>query len=118
MSSCATYTTYSGAILNQTNVTLSANNFRYVKLATGTAVQEFKVPMFSFSFFGPSYVDKTKGGPEYDAMVLAAKRDLLSKNPLKDGQVLANMTVDTKSFVKGKMKTITLTLSADVIEFR
>ena len=52
-----------------------------------------------------------------NAIVKEAKQDLLKRNPLKKGQVLANVTVDVKRtffFVGFVTKT---TVSADIIEF-
>lgn len=113
--SCATLTDYRGSILSQTNVTLSQNNFRYVKLAVGYAEAEYKLRVAGKS-------DRIKGGPEFDGIVLAAKKDLLSKNPLRDGQALANITIDTKYHTKpgffSNKHWVRVTMTADIIEFR
>lgn len=100
--------------MTQTNVTLSQNNFRYVKLAVGAAEAEWRSRGFQTW-------DKIKGGPEYAGIVMQAKKDLLTKNPLKDGQALANITLDERVHYKGiftKKITWKVTMTADIIEFR
>ena len=102
--------TYQSGLMTQTNVTLSQNNFRYVKLAKGQTTFEYT------SFFGMKWGDHEMDGP-----MMAAKRDLLENNPLKDGQALANMTYDLKRIDRLPFQikqTWILTLTADIVEFR
>lgn len=85
------------------NASLSSNNFKMVKIASGTAST---TKIFGF------------GGLAKDALVLNAKKDMMQNNPLKEGQALANVTVDFKNSIlffvmKGKV-----TVTADIVEFK
>lgn len=85
------------------SVSLSKNNFKMVRYAEGTAS--------TTKFFG-------LGGLAKNALVAEAKKDLMQNYPLKDGQALANVTVDFKnSFVFFIMKT-KVTVTADIVEFK
>ncbi len=98
MSSCAFH---SGIMSSSTS--LSSNNFKMVKLVQGEATT---TKIFGF------------GGLAKEAIVAEAKKDLMRNNPLKDGQALANVTVDFKnSFVFFVIKT-KVTVTADVVEFK
>ncbi len=97
-SSCATH--YG---LMSSSSSLSSNNFKVIKLAKGESS--------TTKIFGIGGLDK-------DALVADAKKNLLENNPLKDGQVLANITVDFKnSFMLIIMET-KVTITADIIEFK
>lgn len=98
ISSCATHW---GMMTG--NASLSSNNFKIVKIATGNAT--------TTKIFGI-------GGLGKDALVLSAKKDMLLKSPLKDGQVLANVTVDIKSSMVFFVMTQKATVTADIIEFK
>lgn len=96
-SSCAIHV---GTITGDASI--SKKNFKMVGMAEGTAT--------TTKIFG-------LGGLRKDALVNDAKKDLLQNNPLKDGQALANVTLDFKnSFILfvNKQKA---TVSADIIEF-
>jgi len=97
LSSCAFH---SGMMTG--NAALTTNNYKLVKIASGTAS--------TTKIFGI-------GGLAKDALVLSAKKDMMQNNPLKDGQALANVTVDFKysSFVIVMKEKVTV--SADIIEF-
>jgi hypothetical protein len=85
------------------NATLSSNNFKTIKIATGTAATTKILGI---------------GGLGKDALVFEAKKDLLQNYPLKDGQALANVTVDIKtSFIILVVKE-KVTVTADIIEFK
>jgi hypothetical protein len=85
------------------SASLSANNFRIVKLAKGEAT--------ATRVFG-------LGGLGKEALVAEAKADLLQNYPLKDGQVLANITVDFKNSFVFFINTTKATVTADIIEFK
>lgn len=57
------------------------------------------------------------GGTEREALVLETKRKMYRQNPLKKGQVYANIGVDVKQAVYLFVNVETVTVSADVIEF-
>jgi hypothetical protein len=98
MSSCAIH---SGIMSG--SASLSANNFKMVKTATGTAS--------TTKVFGI-------GGLGKDALVLCAKNDMMKNNPLNDGQALANVTVDFKNSIVFFVIREKVTVSADIIEFK
>jgi hypothetical protein len=98
LSSCATH---SGIM--QGSASLSTNNFKLIKLASGTS-QTTKI----FGF----------GGLGKDALVLEAKKNMLQSNPLKDGQALANVTVDFKNSILFIVMTQKVTVTADIVEFK
>jgi len=84
------------------NAALSDANFKVVDYAIGTS-ETFKV-------FG-------LGGVATDALVLEAKRNLYENHPLKEGQALANVSVDSKNsyfIIVSKKKIL---ISADIIDF-
>jgi hypothetical protein len=84
------------------SASLGANNFKMVKYATGEATVT--------KVFG-------LGGMGMDALVAEAKKNLLQNNPLKEGQTIANVTVDFKnSFILIVTKT-KVTVTADIVEF-
>ncbi|HOF55893.1 MAG TPA: hypothetical protein PLD74_13395 [Prolixibacteraceae bacterium] len=85
------------------SASLGANNFKMVKYAKGEA-SVTKV-------FG-------LGGMGKDALVAEAKTNLVQNNPLKEGQALANITVDVKnSFILFVTQT-KVTVTADIVEFK
>jgi hypothetical protein len=98
LSSCAIHT---GMMTG--NASLSANNFKTVKMASGTSE--------TIKIFG-------LGGLGKDALVLEAKKDLLQNNPLKEGQALANVTVDFKNSFLIIVMTEKVTVTADIVEFK
>ena len=85
------------------NASLSSNNFKMVKMASGTSS--------TLKVFG-------LGGLANNAMVLNAKKDMLQNNPLKEGQALANVTVDFKNSIIFFLMTEKVTVTADIIEFK
>lgn len=98
LSSCSAFyigTTTGGA-------SISSRNFKMVGMATGTASVR--------SILGI-------GGMGKEALVLEAKKNLLQNNPIKEGQVIANVTVDFKSSSVLIVNTQKVTVSADIIEF-
>lgn len=100
MSGCAAM--HSGIMSD--SASLSSNNFKYVKLAQGEAKTTL---IFGF------------GGMKQNAMVAAAKSDLIQKNPLKEGQTLANVSVDFKyAIYLGIVIVNKATVTADIVEFR
>jgi hypothetical protein len=89
--------------ITSSSTSLNSNNFKMVKLAQGEAST---TKIFGF------------GGLAKNAIVAEAKKDLMQNNPLKEGQALANVTVDFKtSFVFMVTKT-KVTVTADIIEFK
>ena len=96
-SSCAIHTG-----IGMSNASLSQNNFKMVKYATGD-VKTTKI-------FG-------LGGLGKQAMVAEAKQELLANYPLQDGQALANMTVDWKTGFYFFVVVTKCTVTADVIQF-
>jgi len=82
---------------------LSSNNFKMIRIASGHA-QTTKILGF--------------GGLAKDALVFEAKKDLLQNNPLKDGQALANVTVDFKNTIIFFVITEKATVTADIVEFK
>lgn len=84
------------------NASLSGNNFKTIKLVKGTAK--------TTKIFGI-------GGLGKNALVFEAKKDMLMNNPLKDGQALANVTVDFKISYIFIVNTEKVTVTADIVEF-
>ena len=58
------------------------------------------------------------GGLAKNALVLDAKKDLLQNSPLKEGQALANVTVDFKNSIIFFVITEKVTVTADIVEFK
>jgi hypothetical protein len=85
------------------NASLSANNFKIVKMVTGTSK--------TTKFLGI-------GGLGKEGLVLEAKKDMLMNNPLKDGQALSNVTVDIKTSYLILVVTEKATVTADIVEFK
>ena len=98
MSSCATHWGMMSG-----NASLSSNNFKMVRMASGTAS--------TTKIFG-------LGGLAKNALVLDAKKDLLQNSPLKEGQALANVTVDFKNSIIFFVITEKVTVTADIVEFK
>lgn len=97
-SSCAVHTGFMSD-----SASLSSNNFKMIRYAEGTAS--------TTKIFG-------LGGLAKNALVAEAKKDLMQNNPLKDGQALANVTVDFKnSFIFFVIKN-KVTVTADIVEFK
>lgn len=97
-SSCATHWgTMNGS------ASLSSNNFKIAKMASGTAST---TKIFGF------------GGLAKDALVLEAKKDMMQNYPLREGQALANVTVDFKNSFMFFVNTNKVTVTADVVEFK
>lgn len=97
-SSCAVH---SG--MGMSNASLNQNNFEIVKFAKGDVA--------TTKIFG-------LGGLSKNAMVAEAKEELLANYPLKDGQTLANMTVDFKTSVYFMVVITKVTVTADIVEFK
>jgi len=85
------------------NASLSSNNFKITKIASGSAA--------TTKIFGI-------GGLAKNAIVFEAKKDLIKNNPLKDGQALANVTVDIKTSVIFFVIIEKATVTADIVEFK
>lgn len=100
LSSCAIH---QGYITN--SAALTSNNFSYVHLdAYGMAQARY--------IFGI-------GGLNHSALVDYAKRDLLSKTPLRDNQALVNLSVNWKSTVILPFwVSVQCTVTADIVEFK
>ena len=99
LSSCALHNGYI-----QNSASLSSNNFTYVK-------KDIKGAASATYVFGLGGLAKT-------AILDNAKKDLLSANPLKDNQALANITISwKKTFVLPFAITNRCTVTADIIEF-
>lgn len=96
-SSCAIHV---GTITGDASI--STNNFKMVRMAEGTAT--------TTKIFG-------LGGLGKDALVNEAKKDLLQNNPLKDGQALANLTLDFKNSYILFVNKQKVTVAADIVEF-
>ena len=97
LSSCANH---SGMMTG--NAHLKDKNFKVVGLA-----------------YGSDYTTKVLGigGLNKDALVLNAKKNLYSNFPLKEGQALANVTVDfKKEWLIFVMKTKVI-VSAEIVDF-
>ena len=82
---------------------LSTNNFKYIKFVKGEAK--------TIKLFGI-------GGLEKEALIAEAKNDLIQKYPLKDGQALANITIDFKTTLKILIIETKVTITADIVEFK
>jgi hypothetical protein len=85
------------------NASLSSNNFKMVKIATGTATAT-KILGF--------------GGLGKNALIYEAKKNLMENFPLKEGQALANVTADIKTSYIFFVSTEKATVTADIIEFK
>lgn len=98
ISGCATH---SG--LMSGSASLSSNNFKMVKFAKGEASVT--------KIFG-------LGGLGKDALVAEAKMDLIQNYPLKEGEALANITVDFKNSTIFFVTATKVTVTADIVEFK
>jgi hypothetical protein len=96
-SSCAIHV---GTITGDASI--STNNFKMIGMAEGTAT--------TTKIFGI-------GGLKKNSLVNDAKKDLLQNNPLKEGQALANVTLDFKNSYILFVNKQKATVSADVVEF-
>jgi hypothetical protein len=98
ISGCATHYGFMSG-----SASLSSNNFKMIKFAKGecTTTKVFGI-----------------GGLGKNALVAEAKRNLLENNPLKDGQTLANVTVDFKTSIIFIVIKTKATVTADIIEFK
>lgn len=85
------------------NASLSSNNFKITKIASGSST--------ATKIFGI-------GGLGKDALVFEAKKDMLQNYPLKDGQALANVTVDIKTSIIFFVIMEKATVTADIVEFK
>jgi hypothetical protein len=97
LSSCAFH---QGVISGSASI--NSKNFKTIKMATGVATA---TRILGF------------GGLSKDALVAQAKKNLLEKYPIKDGQVLANITVDFKYTFILLYNQTKVTMTADIIEF-
>jgi len=84
------------------NAALSDANFKVVDYAIGTSE--------TIKIFG-------LGGVATDALVLEAKRNLYENYPLKEGQALANISVDFKRAFFPILSKDKVVISADIIDF-
>tara|TARA_B100001146_G_scaffold27057_1_gene20352 strand:- start:211 stop:564 length:354 start_codon:yes stop_codon:yes gene_type:complete len=100
LSSCAAGLT--GYMSNSTS--LSSNNYSYVKKdITGKSQATYVLGI---------------GGMNREAIVAEAKQNMLGKYELKDGQAIANTTVDFKfSSFLGIVATTKCYVTADIVEF-
>jgi hypothetical protein len=85
------------------SASLSQNNFKIVKFAKGESNTMYILGI---------------GGLGKDAMVAEAKKNLLENFPLKEGQALANTTVDFKTSYFLIVFKNTVTMTADIVEFK
>lgn len=97
-SSCAVHTG-----MGMSNASLSQNNFKMVRYAKGDVATTKILGL---------------GGLSKNAMVAEAKEELLANYPLKEGQALANMTVDFKTSVYIIVVVTKVTVTADIVEFK
>jgi hypothetical protein len=97
LSSCA----FHGGVISG-SASISSKNFKTVNSAKGVANATRILGI---------------GGLSKDALVAEAKKNLLEKYPLKDGQVLANITVDFKNTFILLYTQTKVTMTADIIEF-
>jgi hypothetical protein len=59
------------------------------------------------------------GGLAKETLVNEAKQNMLTENPLKNNQTLANLTVNLKkSYYLGVYSTVKCTVTADIVEFK
>ena len=84
------------------NASISDANFNLKGLAIGTSKTTHVLGI---------------GGLGKDALILEAKRNLYTNYPLKQGQALANVTVDIKRSFFPFVATTKATITADVIDF-
>ena len=96
-SSCAIH---GGSYASSANV--SSSNFKIMENVSGHS-KTFKVLGI--------------GGVSKDALIAAAKEDLLSKYTLEANQILGNVSVDTKTVTFILVGRHIVTFTADVIEF-
>jgi len=99
LSSCA----FHKGFITAGSASLSSNNFKILKLAKGEAKA---TRIFCI------------GGLGKNGLVAAAKKNLLENYPLKDGQALANITVDFKNSFIFFFNQTKVTMTADIIEFK
>jgi hypothetical protein len=100
ISSCTSFG--SGPIIG--SASLQANNFSYVsQKAMGKATVT--------RFMG-------LGGGARQALAAEAKQNLLKNYPVKDGQALANVTIDYKASYILIISTLTCTVTADIVAFK
>ena len=105
LTSCAAY--HGGTMQN--SASLGHANFTYVhKEVKGTATCTYLLGI---------------GGLAKDAIASNAKKALVQQYPLKDNQVLANITINYKSvhpfYVLGLLyHSTTCTITADIVEFK
>lgn len=85
------------------SASLSSKNFTMVKYVQG---QSKTTKIFGL------------GGLAKNALVAEAKKDLLQNNPLREGQTLANVTVDFKTSIVFFVITTKVTVTADIAEFK
>ncbi len=97
LTSCAFYT---GGLNG--SAAISSNNFKYLRPAKGTAKAIYLLGL---------------GRLGRQALVAEAKKDLLDNNKLENGQVLANICVDFKYTIILIYFEVTVTVSADIIEY-
>ncbi|WP_299818103.1 DUF6567 family protein [uncultured Pontibacter sp.] len=100
-SSCAAF--HSGDMAS--SASLNSANFSYAK-------QSIKGESTATYVFGI-------GGMAKESLVANAKQQMLASNPLSANQALANVTVSYKSslYVGLLYRTVTCTVTADVVEF-
>jgi hypothetical protein len=85
------------------SASISTSNFKTIKLATGVATATRILGI---------------GGLSKNGLVAEAKKNLLENYPLKDGQVLANITVDFRNKFVLILNETQCTMTADIIEFK
>ena len=85
------------------SASLSENNFKLVKYAKGQAS--------TTKIFGI-------GGLSKDGLVAEAKNNMYQNYPLRDGQTIANVTVDFKQTIFIVVIKTKVTVTADIVEFK
>ncbi len=103
MPSCIT-SMHVGYLTN--SAALGSANFSYIKMnAQGKSTAKYILGI---------------GGFDKETLVNDAKQQLLSANPLKSNQALANITVNFKTafFLMYTYHTVTCIVTADIVEFK
>lgn len=86
------------------SASLGSKNFSYVKTAQGEAEATYVLGF---------------GGMKKKALAAEAKSDLTGKNPLRDGQALANVIIDYNNTIYfGVVIKTKVIITADIVEFR
>jgi hypothetical protein len=84
------------------SVSLQKNNFEIINVLESSAKAVY--------FLGI-------GGNELSGLYKKAKNEMYAEHPLKEGQALANITTDVKTFWLGPLVIQRMTITADVVQF-